>query len=141
MFKYLFIPSHSCHSHGIINDLIYGHFFNIHIFCPKKDDIVKNLSYSSKSSKQKGKTQKNRLSSRYLLKQMLKNMPTCFLVRNQTLNPEPTAMFTSTLSSAQVTPKQKSKKFGILLWQLLLMDHLLTTYKPKMVSGSHLIGL
>ena len=39
---YLYIPPHySCHSHGIIQGLVYGHFIRINILCSKEKDILK----------------------------------------------------------------------------------------------------
>ena len=38
---YLYIPPHSCHSQGIIQGLVHGHFIRIHILCSKEEDILK----------------------------------------------------------------------------------------------------
>ena len=38
---YLYIPPHSCHSHGIIQGLAHGYFIRIHMLCSREAGIVK----------------------------------------------------------------------------------------------------
>ena len=79
---YLYIPPHSCHSHGIIRGLVHGHFIRIHILCSEEEDHQHHegvqTTYSPKGSTLETMIPTSYCLCCYLLKQMLKNTPAFF---------------------------------------------------------------
>ena len=110
---YLYIPPHSCHSHGIIQGLVYGHFIRIHILCSKEKDILKESRLFLQRLQARG-YDTNKLSPLLLdAEKTPRNTPTASSPA-KTRNPKvkPTKTFTFTSLSIQAIPTKKLKMLG-----------------------------
>ena len=140
---YLYIPTHSCHSRGIIQGLVHGHFIRSHILCSKEEGILKESRLFIQRLQAIGYNTNDFCLYCYLLKQTLKNTPAnSSLAKIQNPNLKPIATFTSTLPSTLATPTKKLRTCGaLLLWPSPLMKNFLTMCKLRLNSESQWIGL